>query len=370
MAEAVAGDGAVRAGVAGLARFEPGRVAAVGRRVAGVPVAGAGFDRLLAARVAAAGGGRRGGGRGARVAVVVTHDVDAFDGLSWFGVRAAGWAAAGARALWRGDRAGARRTARRARAWAGWWRRGSIRWRTSSGGWRWRGSWGSGRRSSSWRWSGRCRGRGGCIGWMIRGCGGCCGRWWRGGGRWGCTRRGSGAIRWGLAAQRERLEAAAGARVRAVRHHYLSARFPMGWRVMRAAGFEVSSNVGFHPPGQGFRTGTAWPHRPLGAAGPWEVPMALMDAAHGPVAAGLWPVFEALVAEAAAVGVVVLNFHTNYRAEVDAPGVHRAFERIARWCRGAADRGEVALMTLDGVVDHVAAAAGVGGGASDGAGRV
>lgn len=357
----VARDAALEAAVAGLALFEPGRVRPSERVVAGVPVAGAGFDRALAARVDAA--PRRWPG-GAPAAVVVTHDVDAFDGLSWFGVRLAGWGYTTARALARREWAAAQRTARRARAWVGYRWRGEDpvadfeRWMALEDA--------LGLRSTFFFLAlRRALSREGRLyrvddprvravlralvdgGWSIG---------------LHAARYGSETAA-GLAEQRARLEAAAGARVRAVRYHYLTARFPEAWRTMAAAGFDISSNVGFHPPGQGFRTGTAWPHRPIGAAGPWEVPMALMDAAHGPVAGGLVEVFEALLAEAAAVGgVVVLNFHTNYRAEVDAPGVHRAFEAIARRCRALADRGEVALMTLDGVVAHVAEAAGVGGG--------
>jgi len=162
----------------------------------------------------------------------------------------------------------------------------------------------------------------------------------------------------GLTAQRARLQDAVGRPVRAVRHHYLSAPFPDGWRHMARAGLDISSNVGFHPPYQGFRTGTAWPHRPLGADGPWEVPMALMDAAYGPAADRLEAAFARLLTEAEAVGgALVSNFHTNYRADVDAPGVHAAFERILERVRIAVEAGRVASLTLEDAVDHVAAAA-------------
>ena len=85
--------------------------------------------------------------------------------------------------------------------------------------------------------------------------------------------------------------------------------------------------------------------------------MALMDAAYGPASPRLVPVFDRLLDEARAVGgVVVINFHTNYRAEVDAPGVHRAFEVILERVRQAREAGHVATMTLGEVADHVAGA--------------
>lgn len=87
--------------------------------------------------------------------------------------------------------------------------------------------------------------------------------------------------------------------------------------------------------------------------------MALMDAAHGPAAARLVPLFDRLLAEAQAVGgALVVNFHTNYRAEVDAPGVHRAYEAILERVRRAVDGKALVALTLGAAVAHVARAAG------------
>lgn len=352
---------ALAVAAAGLSRFEPGRVRPRGGlAIDGVPIALADFDRQLAARIDAP--LRRWPG-GAEAAVIVTHDVDAFDGLSHFPLRLAGWAATAARAALRRDRATVERTARRARAWIGHRRRGEDpvadfeRWMALEDR--------HGLRSTFFFLAlDRALSREGRMyrvadprvravlralvagGWQVG---------------LHAARYGSETAA-GLGEQRRRLEDAVGAPVRAVRHHYLTARFPAGWRTMRAAGFSISSNVGFHPPGQGFRTGTAWPHRPIGAAGPWEVPIAVMDAAHGPVPGALGAVFDALLAETRAVGgALVLDFHTNYRAEVDAPGVHAAFEQIVGRIAAAVARGEVAALTLEAAVDHVAA--GLDGGA-------
>lgn len=358
----------LRVAARGLCRFTPGRVMPVGGgEVAGVPVAGAVFDRALMAAVGAA--PRRWPG-GAQAAVVLTHDVDAFDGLSFFGVRALGWAVAAARAAALRDRAELRRTARRARAWAGMRWRGEDpvadfeHWMALEAEFGVRSTFfflaltrALSREGRMYRLGDRRVRR--VLRALVEG-------GWRIGLH--ASRYGSGSAM-GLADQRRRLEDAAGVAVRSVRHHYLTARFPGGWRTMRAAGFDISSNVGFHPPGQGFRTGTAWPYRPLGGAGPWEVPIGLMDAAHGPVPGALGAVFEVLLAEVMAVGgALVLDFHSNYRAEVDAPGVHAAYVGILERLAGAAARGEVAVMTLEGAMDHVAA--GLMGGASMAGGGV
>lgn len=356
---AAAADPAVRALVEGLARFTPGRAppgpGAID--VEGLAVAPAAVDRALRARVGAA---PRPWPGGAPAAVILTHDVDAFDGLSHFPVRLAGWAATTAAALARRDRAAARRTVRRAARWSGWWlrRRDPVadfeRWMALEARFGVRSTFFFLALERALSREGRMyRADDPRVRAVLRTLA-------RGGWEIGlhAARYGSDTVD-GLVAQRRRLEAAAGGPIRAMRHHYLAGDFPAGWRRMKAAGLEVSSNVGFHPPWQGFRTGTAWPHRPLGADGPWEVPMALMDAAHGPAAARLVPLFDRLLAEAQAVGgALVVNFHTNYRAEVDAPGVHRAYEAILERVRRAVDGKALVALTLGAAVAHVARAAG------------
>lgn len=366
--EPPAADERLRALVASLTEFEGGRVppGPTAVEVDGLAVEQAFVDRALMA--ACPRSTLRGWPGGAEAAVVVTHDVDAFDGLSWFGLRAAGWGVDITRSALRGDLARAGRTARRALAWGGWWLRGVDpvadfdRWMALESRYGVRSTFFFLALSRALSREGRLyRVDDPQVVRVMR-------TLHRGGWEVGlhAARYGSDDAA-GLAAQRARLEAALGQPVQAVRYHYLSARFPDAWRQMARAGFSISSNVGFHPPWQGFRTGTAWPHRPVGDDGPWEVPMALMDAARGPAATLLVPVFERLLAEARAVGgVVVLNFHTNYRAEVDAPGVHRAFEAILERVRIAREAGEVASMTLGEVVDHVAAAAASGEAATDG----
>lgn len=160
----------------------------------------------------------------------------------------------------------------------------------------------------------------------------------------------------GLERQRIRLENALGHQVNALRYHYLTANFPEAWRHMADAGFTISSNVGFHPPYQGFRTGTAWPYRPLAHEGSpiIEVPVALMGVAHGPARSQLFNFFQWLVEQTRKVGgLLVINFHTNYVAEIDAPGVHRQFKDIVMETQRLVSEGEAVTLTMSQVADHI-----------------
>ena len=125
---------------------------------------------------------------------------------------------------------------------------------------------------------------------------------------------------------------------------------------MANAGFTISSNVGFHPPHQGFKTGTSWPYRPLAhqQRDLYEMPMALMDLAHGPARPKLSEFFDYLVERVARVGgLLVINFHTNYRADIDAPGVHAQFIDILGKIRQRVEAGNAVTLTLQDVARHL-----------------
>jgi hypothetical protein len=248
----------------------------------GVEVAGPSLDRTFDDAFGAP--QRKSWPNGAPMGIAVTHDVDLFDGLSYFGLRAAGWAASGAQALLRGQVDRFQNTLNRAVQWTRWWAANTDPVNDIS-------AWQAleaehGIRSTFFFLSlAKALSKEGRLyraddprvirvlkslhsgGWEV----------------------GLHAARYesdttlGLERQRVRLENALGASVNAIRYHYLTANFPTAWRHMADAGFTVSSNVGFHPPYQGFRTGTAWPYRPLAHQGHdlFEMPMALMDVAHG-----------------------------------------------------------------------------------------
>lgn len=83
--------------------------------------------------------------------------------------------------------------------------------------------------------------------------------------------------------QKSVVEEALGAPAAGVRHHYMRARFPEGWKAHEAAGFEYDCSLGWHDR-LGFRGATSFPYRPFDAAAGkelslYEAPLAAMDAA-------------------------------------------------------------------------------------------
>lgn len=294
---------------------------------------------------------------GAPMAIAVTHDVDLFDGLSHFGLRAAGWVASSAQALLRGQVDRFRSTVERASQWTRWWATNKDPVNDIS-------AWQAleaehGIRSTFFFLSlAKALSKEGRLyraddprvirvlkslhsgGWEV----------------------GLHAARYesdttlGLERQRVRLENALGTAVKAIRYHYLTASFPDAWRHMADAGFTVSSNVGFHPPYQGFRTGTAWPYRPLAHQGNalFEMPMALMDVAHGPARTQLSCIFDWLCTQTTEVGgLLVINFHTNYIADIDAPAVHQQFREILGKIKTMVTAGQAVTLTMSEAVDHL-----------------
>jgi len=80
-----------------------------------------------------------------------------------------------------------------------------------------------------------------------------------------------------------------------------------------------------------------------------------MDVAHGPARPRLAALFDRLAGETRAVGgLLVINFHTNYVAEIDAPGVHAQFREILARIRDAVEAGEAVCLTLGQAVEHLA----------------
>ena len=161
----------------------------------------------------------------------------------------------------------------------------------------------------------------------------------------------------GLLRQKERLEKASGQAVHHIRHHCLTLPFPTGWYDLIQAGFTLSSNLGHHPPHQGYLNGSAWPF-PIwspSSSSPssqlpsclWECPMAIMDVAYGPAASRLWAsTVHLLKTLKHRGGVLVLNFHPHYRVECEAPGVHRQYLKILEdLCRGR-DEGWLDILSL------------------------
>ena len=161
----------------------------------------------------------------------------------------------------------------------------------------------------------------------------------------------------GLIKQKRRLEAVLDGGVHHVRHHCLTLSFPTGWYDLVQAGFTLSSNLGHHPPHQGYLNGSAWPFpilspkdslpTPSTLSHIWECPMAIMDVAYGPAASRLWASTVHLLQELKERGgVLVLNFHPHYRLEIEAPGIHAQYLRILDDLCRARDEGWLDFLSL------------------------
>ena len=82
--------------------------------------------------------------------------------------------------------------------------------------------------------------------------------------------------------------------------------------------------------------------------------MALMDVAHGPARSRLSAMFDWLCSQAREVGgLVVINFHTNYIADIDAPDVHSQFADILSKIRTMVESGRASCLTLSQVAEHI-----------------
>ena len=285
----------------------------------------------------------------ARVAVCFTHDVDLFDGLSYFPLRASNWVLQWIKSTKSGEHTAARRTLKRASDWTRHWWRGedpilgfkplfdliqrhdlpstffflSVERALSKEG-------------RLYTFDDQrvldlmqtLRGLGSEVGLHAN--------------------RFESASTKGLQAQLRRLERGWKSPIRSVRHHCLTANFPSAWYTMRQAGLTISSNYGHHPPHQGFLHGSAWPHwvgTPNGAI--LEMPMAVMDVAYGPALARLRATVEVtLKALKETGGVLVLNFHPHYQNQIEAQGVHQQFKEIISSVQEGVRQGWVCTSSL------------------------
>jgi hypothetical protein len=152
----------------------------------------------------------------------------------------------------------------------------------------------------------------------------------------------------GLYKQKVRLEKAWGSSIQAVRHHYLQAQFPQTWWDLIHAGFKISSNVGHHPPHQGFITQSAWPYRISdGNDSIWEIPMAVMDAGSALVGSKLYATVSTLLDSMRLTGgVLVLNFHPHYQITLESPYVSRQYEKILELILRGRDQGWLCTLYL------------------------
>ena len=290
-----------------------------------------------------------------KVAVCITHDVDLFDGLSYFPLRFTGWVHTAAKAKRAGDQKHYQRTLKRIREWTKlWWKAEDPiahfePWLDLSRKYDFKATYfflsvekALSREGRLYTFSDprvhsllqQLQDQGHEIGLHA-------------------NRFESGSIE-GLKRQKHRLEKAIQNPVTQIRHHCLTLNFPHGWYDLIHAGFRLSSNVGHHPPNQGYLNGSSWPFpilfpqeksrsmKPL-----WECPMAIMDVAYGPAASRLWASLTHLLQDLKLRGgVCVLNFHPHYRVECEAPRVHQQVLKIMDILNRGRDEGWLEFLSL------------------------
>lgn len=146
--------------------------------------------------------------------------------------------------------------------------------------------------------------------------------------------RSAGSLR-KLCLQRSRLQKACGTPIDSVRYHYLNVRYPDSWELMTEAGFSTSSNVGWSAGCDGYRGGTCWPYRPAALPGIdfnsriVEMPFAMMDRPRLENVEKYVEQADRMICETKKVGgVFIVDFHTDYWDEIEAPGVNRAYRKI------------------------------------------
>ena len=138
-----------------------------------------------------------------------------------------------------------------------------------------------------------------------------------------------------LRGQLQRLNAASPVPIRSVRNHFLNVRFPDTWTMMSNLGLANASNVAWFGGVNGFRAGTSFPYVPgelpccSESNGLVEVPFQVMDASKITDVPRFVDAALSMYREAKNVGgSFVINFHTDYFDEIEAPGVHEAYRKI------------------------------------------
>jgi len=150
-----------------------------------------------------------------------------------------------------------------------------------------------------------------------------------------------------LKEQKQRLEDVIREDISGCRHHYLRVRFPDSWKIYAEAGFKYSSNMGWGSRFQGFRAGTCLPYQPLGEYPLLEIPFQLMDT--NPIAdtESYMNKFSKYLSSVKAVnGCLLIDFHQEHFQEEVSPGVGRVYRNILDTI--ARDQ-DVAVLTMNEV---------------------
>ena len=132
-----------------------------------------------------------------------------------------------------------------------------------------------------------------------------------------------------LREQKESLEDTLGKEVSGCRQHLLRFVLPNSWAAYSEVGFKYSSNVGFGGGVNGFRAGTCIPYYPITPGGILEVPFQLMDSAGIADVGKYFKMFINYKNKVKKVGgCLVMNFHQEYFDEIEAPGTNSVYRMI------------------------------------------
>jgi len=142
-----------------------------------------------------------------------------------------------------------------------------------------------------------------------------------------------------LAAERQDVEALAGAPVTGCRQHFLRFDRLQTWRRQVEAGLRYDASLGYHDV-DGYRCGFSYPFHPFdGEELPLlELPLVVMDGAllerQGLGAEAAWQRVRGYLERTAADGSLCsLLWHSHYFCELDAPGYRGVYERALDWIR-------------------------------------
>ena len=132
-----------------------------------------------------------------------------------------------------------------------------------------------------------------------------------------------------LKKQKNYLQNVLGKEVIGCRHHFLRVRFPQSWDLYDKAGFKYSSNMGWDCGFNGFRAGTCLLYKPTRCKELIEIPFQLMDSSSIKEPENYHELFLDYLKKIKNVGgCLVIDFHQEYFDEMESPGNNSAYKMI------------------------------------------
>lgn len=154
-----------------------------------------------------------------------------------------------------------------------------------------------------------------------------------------------------LKKQKAYLEDALGKEIIGCRHHFLRVRFPQSWDLYAKAGFKYSSNMGWGQGFNGFRAGFCLPYKPIEDGKLFEIPFQMMDSASIKDTENYHKLFLDYLNKIKSVGgCLVVDFHQEYFDKIESPGTNDAYRMILETLSGD---GELWIAPLRSVCSHI-----------------